>query len=68
MQQIKVVETRTWIYEPELEADFYNEHGIKTIEEAMDIDSKEVENKKVALDELGDEPESVSYAWSIVGE
>lgn len=66
--QIKVVETRTWIYEPELDADFYAEHGIKTIEEAMVIDSKEVSANKVALDELGDEPQSVDYAWSIVSE
>jgi hypothetical protein len=63
--RIRVVETRTWTYEPNLDSDYYLQEHVESIEEALDLDKQELIDKKVSLEELADEPDTVVHTWSI---
>lgn len=62
---IKVVEVRTYVYDPDLEADVYKENEISNILDAMMFDRKDYADGGLDLSELDDNP-VVNTEWSII--
>lgn len=75
-KKIKVVETRTYFYVPDMTGESYTEpdgdrEPATTIEAAMEIDKADIENELCDLDELVQESEDydaikVERTWEIV--
>ena len=75
MKKIKVVETRTYLYEPDLDEDCYEcpdplEDGTErepaiTVEAGMEIDKQDVERGQCDLNDFAGQPE-VTYTWEVV--
>jgi hypothetical protein len=67
-QMIRVVQTRVYEYTPDLNEDYYQEHGISAVDAALKLDEEDYKEGKVTLDELCLNLPQVSATWSIVDE
>jgi len=68
-KRIKIVETKTYSYLPDLNEDWYQENGVTSIEDALKVDQKDYENGAISLDELGAGlSETTQTSWTIVEE
>lgn len=66
MRKIKVVEIRTTYYVPDFEEDYYQEHSVKTLEEALAVDLADLKDGSVEMSNLGTELPEIEYHLSIV--
>jgi hypothetical protein len=65
MQRIRVEVYQVWEYTPNLEGDFYVQHGAKSVQDAMLIDQSEFADGKVQMNELADEPMRTQTKWEL---
>lgn len=66
MKKIKAVEIRTVCYTPNYSEDFYQEHNVTTLEEAIRIDLSDLKNGAVEIGNLGDGLPEIEYRLEIV--
>jgi len=69
--KIRVVETNVYEYKPDFEADsFYDDNGVKTIEEAIVFDKKWIEDQKGTIREdlVQDDEPTTTRVWQLIGD
>lgn len=65
-KMIRLVRTEVYEYEPNLSDGAYMECDIKTIEDALELDKKDLEAGKVHPSDLVIEDPTATHEWSIV--
>jgi hypothetical protein len=66
LEYIQVTKTEVWRYEPDYDSEFYTENNVDNIKACMDIDKRDVESGAITIDEIGDDPPTVTYEWRII--
>ena len=64
--RIRVVETNTIIYEPDLNSEWYVDYGATNIGAAMGVDRKDYNDGKVTLEELSKEEVEKTTRWELI--
>lgn len=65
MERIRVEVHQVWEYTPNLDGDFYTQQGVKSVQEAMQVDQDEYLDGKVTLSELADEAMTTITKWEL---
>ena len=68
MKKIRVKVISVYEYTPDLAGDVYYAEGIKTIEDAMKMDMRDVDAGKIYADELSEDLGSKTYMWEVIDE
>lgn len=65
-RKIRVTTTNVYEYIPDFNTDLYATEGITTLEDALEIDKRDLKEGDISIDELADLPISVTDVWEIV--
>lgn len=64
-KKIKIVRTETAYYTPDLEEDFYVNHNVETLEQALAIDLKYLQEGKANIYELMNDECAVDISYGL---
>lgn len=64
---IRITRTSIYEYAPNFDDEFYKEHNVTTLEQAILIDQNGVKDGEVGLEELSTSDPTITDIWEIVG-